>query len=101
MGWFTFCQNNSRGSTEGPAWFVCVEGANLEDIDRRAEAVGVYFDGCNTRRDCDCCGDRWSRSHGDLTDTPETYRATPGKLTGYFSERPILIVPLDKPEKGG
>lgn len=65
MMFYSFNQNNSGGSfvldkKAGITHFVIIEAKSVEDANQRAEAIGLYFDGCNDGRDCDCCGDRWS-----------------------------------------
>lgn len=60
----TFTQNNSGGRYDvdhdaGISIEVIVEGLSRGDIYDRAETIGLYFDGCDTGRDCSCCGDRW------------------------------------------
>jgi hypothetical protein len=67
---FEYRQNNSGGSfdiepSSGIATRVWIEALDADDADRRAERVGIYFDGCNDGRDCSCCGDRWDRSYGE------------------------------------
>ena len=60
--WYTFRQNNSFGKlvqTEDLDVWVIIEAFTLEDALRRAEKIGLYFDGCAEGRDCNCCGDRW------------------------------------------
>jgi hypothetical protein len=49
------------------------DGVNLyvyadtpEQADQAAENVGVYFDGISEGKDCACCGDRWTRTYGEL-----------------------------------
>lgn len=62
MLWFNFDQNNSGGSFVRDAGVDCDVFIQAPDRDaalRKAEEVGVYFDGCADGRDCDCCGDRW------------------------------------------
>jgi len=65
---FTFDQNNSGGSFDhepnnGIGYCVCVEAIDYVHANARAEQIGVYFDGCDSGRDCDCCGNRWSRAY--------------------------------------
>lgn len=62
---FKFHQNNSGGSFEiddkrGIGVNVWIEALDWSDANHRAENIGIYFDGCEDGRDCDCCGDRWS-----------------------------------------
>ena len=64
MSFFTFCQNNSGGRLDPDMPHVLfVEADDAEAANTRALTVGVYFDGCETGDDCNCCGDRWSRAH--------------------------------------
>jgi hypothetical protein len=63
---FEFSQNNSGGSfdeneEEGIGTCVIVEAKDWQDANERARAIGIYFNGCDTGRDCSCCGDRWYR----------------------------------------
>ena len=74
---YTFRQNNSGGYWVGPV-YVCVEAGSLSEAEHRAVESGVvYFDGVSSGRDCDCCGDRWSRTYewheDDLTASPTVY----------------------------
>lgn len=67
---FEYGQNNSGGSFDiddgrGIGVKVWIEAFSADDADRRAEAIGIYFDGCSKGMDCDCCGDRWSTTWGD------------------------------------
>lgn len=66
---FHFSQNNSGGSFDydasaGITHHVIIEAVDYNDANARAEAIGLYFNGCSDGRDCPCCGDRWS-SKGD------------------------------------
>lgn len=59
---YTYRQNNSGGSfkmDDSVDIYVIIEAPDGYSADRRAEDVGIYFNGCNTDRDCPCCGDRW------------------------------------------
>jgi hypothetical protein len=65
-----FRQNNSGGlfdidDSRGIGVDVWIEAASLEDAERRAEQIGLYFNGVQDGRDCDCCGDRWYAPWGD------------------------------------
>lgn len=65
---YHFSQNNSGGSfhiDERVAHHVIIEANSAEEANRRAESVGIYFNGCIDGRDCDCCGDRWSSQWSD------------------------------------
>lgn len=77
MPWYRFDQNNSGGSFDiepdkGVGAEVFIEAANPKEANLKAEELGLYFDGVDDGRDCDCCGDRWSRaSKYDETEYPE------------------------------
>jgi hypothetical protein len=80
MKFYTYRQNNSGGEflvDEKVAHTVIVEAPDALSANARAQAVGVYFDGCETGPDCSCCGDRWSRAYeGDDyngCDAPSVY----------------------------
>lgn len=63
---YSFRQNNAFGSwDEGVGHNVLVEASTSEEANERAQVAGVYFNGCATGRDCDCCGDRWYTSYED------------------------------------
>lgn len=91
---FCYRQNNSGGSfhrSEDYDVVTIVPGTSSEDADRRAEELGIYFDGCSSDRDCSCCGDRWSRSYEDGDEEPLVYGQTPeAYVAGQFS-RPVII----------
>jgi hypothetical protein len=78
---YLFSQNNSGGSfhvdkKEGIAEYVIIEALSASDANRRAEAIGIYFDGVENDMDCPCCGDRWSSVYGDGDDVPKIYGKT-------------------------
>jgi hypothetical protein len=61
---YFFNQNNSGGDfiVRDPICpCVIIEADTVSDACERAVAIGIYFDGCDTGRDCECCGDRWHR----------------------------------------
>ena|SRR5271163_519193 len=75
---FIFDQNNSGGSfsydpVRGISEDVVIEAKNAEEANERAVGIGIYFDGCETERDCSCCGDRWDEAYGKGTEKPEKY----------------------------
>lgn len=77
---YTYTQNNSGGSfhfdeLDGITRFVIIEADSAEDANRRAEEIGIYFDGCDNDIDCDCCGDRWYPAWGGsvAVETPTIY----------------------------
>lgn len=61
---FAFRQNNSFGSFDhdpeaGIGLTVWIEALDHVHANERAEAIGLYFYGCDNGTDCPCCGDRW------------------------------------------
>lgn len=59
---FRYYQNNSGGSIvydpdRGISSKVYIEANSPREANRRAEGIGLYFDG---NGDCDCCGNRWT-----------------------------------------
>ncbi len=82
---FTFYQNNSGGSfryskESGITRYVIIEAVDIDDVENRAESIGLYFHGVENGSDCPCCGDRWSRPYRDEgTDEPLIYGEHPSK----------------------
>ena len=78
---YTFSQNNSGGVFDRDSSvddYVIIEANSAEQANRRAQAVGIYFDGCRAGLDCDCCGDRWYEQWDDTDGSvaPEIYGDT-------------------------
>ena len=74
---YTFNQNNSGGSYDINAGInecVIIEADTAGEANDRAVSVGIYFNGCEDGRDCNCCGDRWyAQDSGDNgTEVPES-----------------------------
>lgn len=76
---FEFDQNNSGGVFDrddeagiGPR--VWIEALDANHANQRAETIGLYFDGCEDGRDCECCGDRWYAASGSGQDAPKISR---------------------------
>jgi hypothetical protein len=75
--YYEFDQNNSGGRFDvddergiGPS--VWIEAVDVAQASSRAEDIGIYFEGVREGRDCECCGDRWSRPwRDDGKDKPE------------------------------
>ena len=57
---YRYTQINVGGYHEGPQ-VVIVEAGSLAEAEAAAQGAGVYFDGVAAGRDCECCGDRWTR----------------------------------------
>lgn len=61
---YTFNQNNSGGGFDfdakrGISRYVIISADSTEDAIKRAEKIGLYFNGVESGDDCECCGDRW------------------------------------------
>ena len=73
---FEYRQNNSGGCFDiddeagiGPR--VWIEATDVNDANRRAQYIGIYFDGVFNGVDCPCCGDRWNELwEGDGEEKP-------------------------------
>lgn len=78
MKFYHYSQNNSGGhftydKKAGITHHVIIEASSPSDADARAEKIGLYFDGCEKEMDCDCCGDRWSRTYSKGDEVPSIY----------------------------
>jgi len=67
---YTYNQNNSGGSfafdaKAGISHYVIIEAIDAAHANRRAEEVGLYFNGVDNEYDCPCCGDRWYPADDD------------------------------------
>ena len=58
--YYRYTQINVGGFYEGPQ-VVIVEAGSIAEAEAAAQGAGVYFDGVAAGRDCECCGDRWTR----------------------------------------
>lgn len=67
---YLFRQINSGGFFEG-APFLIVEAASSQEAEALAVDAGAYFDGVAAGRDCECCGDRWTRYADEFTTLEE------------------------------
>lgn len=67
MSFYEFYQNNSGGRLyvdDKLCHRLYIEADSYEQARKMAVSFGVYFDGCESGIDCDCCGDRWhDREH--------------------------------------
>lgn len=89
--YFHFSQNNSGGSfdiSDSVAHHVIIQAYDAKDANRIAENIGIYFNGCETGADCDCCGDRWGEQwvneEGD--ETPSIYGNIPETYEDVFTK---------------
>jgi len=78
---YAFSQNNSGGDFEvdkNLCHRLFIEAENAKTANDIAMGLGVYFNGCETGQDCDCCGDRWSEADEsdfiDLTKLSKSYK---------------------------
>lgn len=71
---YRYTQNRSGGffivdEQAGIGPLVWVEAASAREADDRAKTIGIYFNGCDSGEDCECCGDRWEPAwEGDSQD---------------------------------
>lgn len=91
---FTFSQNNSGGSFDtdkerGITHFVIIEATDADDANRRAERIGLYFDG---EGDCPCCGNRWyDAGFDEAGDKVPTIYSKPAVYESPTTERRTLL----------
>ena len=84
---YTYRQNNSGGRFKtdvkrGIGITVIIEASDAKEANDKAERIGLYFDGCNSGSDCDCCGDRWYAAYGEGDPIPSIY----GRPVEQYSE---------------
>lgn len=89
---FTYIQNNSGGRfhvDDSVAHYVIIEAKSVKQANRRAEDVGLYWDGVAKDRDCDCCGDRWYSvwNDNDGTEKPLIYDNDPATYGDIFAKK--------------
>jgi hypothetical protein len=93
---YTFYQNNSGGSfdiTEDLAEYVIIEASNHEEANQIAESIGIYFNGCEARIDCECCGNRWYPvSQYEGTEEPEIFGESMYNRYTLSTDAPMCIV---------
>lgn len=85
---FHFNQNNSGGSfdiDEDVAHNVIIEARDAHEANQKAESIGIYFNGVDDGRDCECCGDRWYSAWGEGNAEPLIYGEPPEKHTDIFT----------------
>lgn len=88
---YEFRQNNTGGSfeildKEGICEYVIIEANNAKEANKKAESIGIYFDGCDKDMDCPCCGDRWyTVDESDGSSVPSIYGEPVEKMesTGF------------------
>lgn len=99
LRYFHFSQNNSGGSfyiNDEVAYHVIIQAHSAENANEIALDIGIYFDGCSSGRDCDCCGDRWSSQWYDEIgdETPLIYGDDPVTFNDMFTKpgEPVCYV---------
>lgn len=102
---YTYTQNNSGGHFDftpsaGISHHVIVEAENEREADERAEAIGLYWNGCDEGFDCDCCGDRWysQQYYGDDGSDEPTIHSQPvadAKLHKWINGPEVYVHYLD------
>jgi hypothetical protein len=80
MPFYEYRQNNSGGGFDfdadaGISVNVIIEADSAEAANRKAEDIGLYFDG---EGDCSCCGYRWYEQwYGESGDAVPSVYGTP------------------------
>lgn len=62
MAFFMWSQNNSGGHfavNDDLTWRVVIQADTYGEAEYKALTLGIYYNGVEDDRDCDCCGDRW------------------------------------------
>lgn len=101
LQWFSYHQNNSGGDfivdeDDLIAPYVIIQATDGEDANRRALMHGLYFDGIEKGRDCECCGDRWYAvwrdDEGMGEPTAYTHEPLEETVDGYWFAKPGDLV---------
>jgi hypothetical protein len=93
LKWYEYSQNNSGGwfdirPSEGIGASVWVQARNYEEANRRAEQIGLYWDGADEDGpDCSCCGDRWYEKWSEDGVTREPYIWAEWREDSVFAHR--------------
>ena len=97
---FTFIQNNSGGEfvkDENLGKVVVIEACCHREANAKAKKLGIYFNGCQKGKDCNCCGDRWNKvDKFDADEVPQWYC---GEAIVYYADGTRAI--LSNPEEEG
>ena len=65
MNFYEYTQNNSGGFftvNDELCNRIIIESDNIKNATKKAESLGIYFDGVRDNIDCECCGDRWYKN---------------------------------------
>lgn len=68
---------------------MIVEAMNADQTNGIAEGIGIYFNGCDDGRDCDCCGDRWYAASGEGDDEPMLYGSPVAEFLHFNNSRKV------------
>jgi hypothetical protein len=95
---FAYNQNNSGGVfdlTDNVTHWVIIEAGDATEANAKLEHFGGYFNGCESGRDCSCCGDRWYAQMEEDAGEPEplVYGKTPAE---FVAENSFLWMPDGK-----
>lgn len=99
MPFYLFSQNNSGGKfrfseEDGITTYVILEAPTAQQANIDAIMLGIYFDGCDSGVDCDCCGDRWYRvTEQDAEASPTIWGEL---LDSFWTPRCIRWMPPGK-----
>lgn len=89
---YTFNQNNPGGRlhvNNHLDCYVIIEANTLEEAIYIAKCIGIYFNGVDEGRDCECCSDRWY--HPDAYDQPSVYGEDVFNNLRFFKNEEIVI----------
>lgn len=96
---YTFSQNNSGGYfdiNENVREYVIIEAEDHNQANKKAEEISIYFNGCETGQDCDCCGDRWSEAwESDGRDEPMIYGTAASETEASIFRKSCFIYYLN------
>lgn len=88
-------QNNSFGFfiDDGiVSILVLIEADTAEEADTRAQDLGIYFDGLESGRDCECCGSRWTSAYDSCEDIQtEIRQCVKSYGQGWGIKRPVVV----------
>ena len=92
---YEFRQNNSGGSfdvDDDVCKWMFIEANDCEQANKIAQDLGVYFDGCDSGLDCDCCGDRWyEATESDYIDLKAISKSYKTELTTIEDYAKLLV----------
>jgi hypothetical protein len=99
--WYVFRQNNTGGRfhyDDNLGERVIIEAIDHKQANKRAEELGIYFNGCDEEIDCPCCGDRWYSQQTENNRHKNLRKAVKdATMPGFIKERLRQAVahPLD------